>query len=122
MAGNHPVTASATPRFIEIDPDEPLNQSDYKFREEVWKNLLTMLYRWQLLVLRRLREGWDVIVKAGTGFGKSMIFQSMMFSRPGGIVMVVVPTIAIMKDQVRDRTCTTHLIDGQNERTGHLSD
>lgn len=87
-------------RFVDIDPDESLLDSDIEFVELIKRELLETLYRWQILVLRRLRQGYDVMIKAATGAGKSMVFQSMMFSRKDGIVLVVAPTLAIMNDQV----------------------
>jgi superfamily II DNA helicase RecQ len=39
-------------------------------------------------------------VIAGTGSGKSLIFQLLCFARPGGVVLVVTPVKALMYDQV----------------------
>jgi len=92
-------------RFIDIDPDEPLTDDDLTFRELIEKELLKTLYHWQSLTIRRLRNGYDVTVRAATGFGKSLLFQAMMFSKEGGVVLVSVPTLGVMSEQVSSALC-----------------
>jgi len=42
----------------------------------------------------------DVIVMAGTGSGKSLVFQGIPKAIDGGIMLVISSTIALMHDQV----------------------
>ena len=42
----------------------------------------------------------DLIVKAAPGSGKSLIFLIMCLVHPGAIVLVIMPLLAIMNDQV----------------------
>jgi superfamily II DNA helicase RecQ len=55
---------------------------------------------WQALAMQALLHQKDVMVKAGTSQGKSLVFQSMVFSKPNAIVMVISPLIALMGEQV----------------------
>lgn len=60
---------------------------------------------WQLRVVLRLLEGHDVIVIAGTGAGKSLIFGMLAIASAlldfDGVVLVVCPLKALQMDQVR---------------------
>src|SRR5438876_326083 len=57
-------------------------------------------YPWQITAMEKICQGKDLIVLAPTGRGKSLIFQGMIFSRPGAIVLVISPLKAIMTEQV----------------------
>ncbi|HEU0046040.1 MAG TPA: DEAD/DEAH box helicase [Nitrososphaera sp.] len=46
----------------------------------------------------------DLIVKAAPGSGKSLIFLIMCLLRPEAIVLVIMPLLAIMNDQVMVRS------------------
>lgn len=46
-------------------------------------------------------DGSDVAVSVGTSAGKSFPYQAIPVINPDAIVLVVSPTIALMKDQVR---------------------
>jgi len=58
------------------------------------------LYNWQLKAVDTSLNGRDVFVIKSTGGGKSLTFQSLCLKHPRAIVLVVVPTNAIMRDQV----------------------
>lgn len=61
---------------------------------------------WQLELLSRLLRGFDSILCAGTGYGKSLIFEGLaVLSGPKKLVIVVSPLKALEKDQV----CTLRL-------------
>ncbi len=40
----------------------------------------------------------NVMVSAGTGVGKSLIYQMVPLMNPGAIVLTITPTIVLMKD------------------------
>jgi len=56
---------------------------------------------WQRNVFLQLLAGLDVLVSAGTGSGKSLLFQGMclLFSRAS--VLVISPLKALMEHQVK---------------------
>ena len=42
----------------------------------------------------------DIVVSAGTGSGKSLLYTLIPLIKPRAIVLVLLPTIALMNDQV----------------------
>lgn len=59
-------------------------------------------YPWQLTAVKNiLANQRDVIVIAGTGSGKSLIFQILQFAADDAIVLVVSPLVALMDNQVK---------------------
>jgi superfamily II DNA helicase RecQ len=48
----------------------------------------------------QLRKGRDIMVKAETGSGKSLVYQSTTQSRPNAIVLVICPLVSLMEEQV----------------------
>jgi superfamily II DNA helicase RecQ len=69
-----------------------LNQTKHHFHRD--------LYPWQIIAIKNiLIHQRDTIVIAGTGSGKSLIFQSLQFATPDAIVLVVSPLIALMENQ-----------------------
>jgi superfamily II DNA helicase RecQ len=59
------------------------------------------LREWQKGAIYCLMNKYDLLVKAGTGTGKTWVFWSMALSRPKAIVLVIAPLKAIMKSHVR---------------------
>jgi superfamily II DNA helicase RecQ len=59
------------------------------------------LRAWQKGAIYCLMNKYDLLVKAGTGTGKTWVFWSMALSRPKAIVLVIAPLKAIMKSHVR---------------------
>ena len=58
---------------------------------------------WQAAVIMDIVYGKkDVMVSAGTGAGKSLIYQAVPLMNPGAIVLTITPTIALMEDQERE--------------------
>lgn len=47
-----------------------------------------------------VENGLDTVVVAGTGSGKSVLFQSIPIAVKDGIVLVISPTLALMADQI----------------------
>jgi superfamily II DNA helicase RecQ len=56
---------------------------------------------WQLQAWNELLAGEDIVVRAGTGSGKSLIFQGIALSKPHAICLVISPLISLMTDQVK---------------------
>lgn len=57
-------------------------------------------YRWQVNVISDVFHGADIVVIAGTRSGKSLCFQAIPLVKYGAIVLVILPTIALMENQV----------------------
>jgi ATP-dependent helicase YprA (DUF1998 family) len=98
------VSQLATPRpsarFIKIDADEAISGDTEQFCSKVNDRFKVKVRRWQAQAIQAVLEGRDVVVRAGTGSGKSLIFQALTLWRPGATVLVIVPTLAIMQNQV----------------------
>ena len=58
-------------------------------------------FLWQQDAFKHALDGRDVVVSAGTGSGKSLIFQGLCFAAPQGIVLVICPLKAIIMEQVK---------------------
>jgi len=59
------------------------------------------LYDWQARAVSSLLNKRDLFVKAGTGSGKSKVFQTMTEAKENGVVLILVPLKSLMGDQVR---------------------
>jgi superfamily II DNA helicase RecQ len=71
-----------------------LDQTKYYFHHDP--------YPWQFTAVKNILAGQrDVIVIAGTGSGKSLIFQILQFAADDAIVLVVSPLVALMDNQVK---------------------
>lgn len=55
---------------------------------------------WQAELIRRLRQGYDSVMIAGTGYGKSVIFEGLAALNKGKSVIVICPLKALERDQV----------------------
>ncbi len=55
---------------------------------------------WQAQVIHRLRQRYDSILIAGTGYGKSLIFQGLAALDKKRMVIVISPLKALERDQV----------------------
>lgn len=56
---------------------------------------------WQIHLIRRILQGYDSIFCAGTGYGKSLIFEALaVLGGPGKVVLVISPLKALERDQV----------------------
>ncbi len=57
---------------------------------------------WQLELISRVLRGFDTIVCAGTGYGKSLIFEGLaVLGGKNAAVIVISPLKALEQDQVR---------------------
>ena len=109
MKRPHAVRARSASRkivkYTDLNIFQPLNQDMSKFIDEVTQNLGVRPHNWQAVVIQEILNGNDVLVKAGTGSGKSLCYQALAFSKTKGkegkaTVLVIAPTIALMEDQV----------------------
>ena len=56
---------------------------------------------WQVHLIRRILQGYDSIFCAGTGYGKSLVFEALsVLGGPGKLVLVISPLKALERDQV----------------------
>lgn len=44
----------------------------------------------------------DIIINAGTEIDKSLIYQMMLLINPKAIVLTIIPTIILIKDQEKE--------------------
>lgn len=51
--------------------------------------------------VEKLRNGDDVLIRAGKDSDKTLIYQAMAQSKPGAIVLVISDSQDMMKDHVR---------------------
>jgi superfamily II DNA helicase RecQ len=91
-------------RFIDANIGEEMPEGMAEVVSEVEKIFKIQMAVWQAVVLQALMAGRDVLVRAGTGAGKSLIYQAMAVAikerRGKGIVLVIQPILALMEDQV----------------------
>ncbi len=64
----------------------------------------------QLLAVKQLIKGNDVLAVLPTGFGKSRIYQAFttfknVESKHGTLVLVISPLVSLIKDQLNDLKC-----------------
>jgi ATP-dependent helicase YprA (DUF1998 family) len=55
---------------------------------------------WQAHTIHRIHQGYDVIFVAGTGYGKSLIFQGLAALDKKKTIIVISPLKALERDQV----------------------
>jgi superfamily II RNA helicase len=73
---------------------------DVKSRTHQRLGLRFDLDDWQGELIRHLREGYNSIMVAGTGYGKSVIFEGLAVLNKAKIVIVICPLKALERDQV----------------------
>jgi ATP-dependent helicase YprA (DUF1998 family) len=99
-----PATMTEKKRFIDANIGEEMPEGMAEVVSEVEKIFKIQMAVWQAVVLQALMAGRDVLVRAGTGAGKSLIYQAMAVAikerRGKGIVLVIQPILALMEDQV----------------------
>ena len=72
------------------------------FKTDVGSGDERILHREQGAVLKELLNGKDVVLSAPTSFGKSFIIDALISAKNPQIVVIIVPTIALM-DEARRR-------------------
>jgi hypothetical protein len=65
---------------------------------------------WQVHLIHRILQGYDSIFCAGTGYGKSLIFEGLaVLGGKGKLVIVISPLKALERDQVHLFTHSIYL-------------
>lgn len=72
------------------------------YKTDIGAGDIKVLHREQGAVLRELLSGKDVVLSAPTSFGKSFIIDALIAAHEPNIVVIIVPTIALM-DEARRR-------------------
>ena len=103
-----------THKFISINSKMP-NQSQRRRIDPqsavvaITEGAISVLNRtpfsYQIKAWNAIFRAEDVIVIAGTGSGKSLIFQALHFAKSGGFTLVISPLKSLMADQVFDPYC-----------------
>ena len=94
-------TKTSRQRFVRAHVDNPLGEQYLRFVPTVQLRFKTTPYDWQGHAIQAVMHKRDVIVRAGTGSGKSLIFQAAALFHPKAIVLVFSPLLGLMDDQVR---------------------
>jgi len=82
---------------------KPVKRSIQALREEL-KRILKLSFtpeEWQAHLIQRVQQGYDSIFCAGTGYGKSLVFEGI--AALGGkrkVTIVISPLKSLQKDQV----------------------
>ena len=87
-------------RFVDAELDKPWSDEMKALAEKIMEKWETRPRTWQGQVMDCVIQGRDVLVRAGTGAGKSLCFQALALLRPGAIVLVVSPLVGLMENQV----------------------
>ena|SRR5947207_13030321 len=87
-------------RFVDADLTSQLNPEGAELECELSKMFKHKPYHWQIRAIQSLFLRHDVLVKAGTGAGKSFIFEVMAKCRSDAIVLVISPLLALMENMV----------------------
>jgi superfamily II DNA helicase RecQ len=74
--------------------------------QEELKRILKLSFtpdEWQAYLIQRVQDGYDSIFCAGTGYGKSIIFEGIAaLGGPRKVTIVISPLKALQKDQVSE--------------------
>jgi ATP-dependent helicase YprA (DUF1998 family) len=82
---------------------KPANLSFTQIKEKLVEKLKLTFPpdEWQLHLISRIRQGYDSVFCAGTGYGKSLIFEGLAaLGGKGRVVIVISPLKALERDQV----------------------
>jgi superfamily II DNA helicase RecQ len=93
------------PAFIDADLDSPLSDNFEALRPKILERFRVpeSLYPWQSHAIDKILGGDDILISAGTGWGKSLVFQSLALAKPDAVVLVIAPLNALMETQVQSQ-------------------
>ena len=80
-----------------------------KLAEDIEKVFRYKPKRWQGNCIDTVLKGKDILVRAGTGSGKSLIYQALCLVKSMSIVLVIAPINALMENQVYTPICNPEL-------------
>jgi superfamily II DNA helicase RecQ len=94
--------ALGQPPFIDADLDSPPSAEFESLRASIVDHFRIPdgLHPWQAHAIDKVLHGHDIMVSAGTGSGKSLVFQALAVTRPNAVVLVIAPLNALMETQV----------------------
>lgn len=87
-------------RFIDAELDKPWSDEMKALAEKITEKWKNRPRTWQGQAMDCVIKGRDVMVRAGTGAGKSLCFQALALLRPGATVLVISPLVGLMENQV----------------------
>jgi superfamily II DNA helicase RecQ len=91
------------PAFIDADLDSPVSEKLNRLLPHILERFRRPdgLHPWQAHAIDKLLGGDDILISAGTGSGKSLVFQSLALAKPDAVlVLVIAPLNALMETQV----------------------
>lgn len=96
-------TKSTNTRFIRADTFyRALTSVTIALCETIKDELLPSgddVREWQAFAMQDILEDRDVVVKQSTGADKSLLYQGLTKSKSSAIVLMIMPTLALMMDQ-----------------------
>jgi superfamily II DNA helicase RecQ len=78
----------------------PWDDEFVRFAPTIQRRFNRFPYDWQGHAISATMKKRDLMVRAGTGSGKSLIYQAAALFHPHAIVLVVSPLLGLMEDQV----------------------
>ena len=115
---------SVPQRLVHLDQSSAMEQDEVTRAVVEKANVLLQiqLRDWQIRAMRSLLQGRDLFVKAGTGSGKSAVFQSMIAAKENGIVLVIAPIKSLINDQVLIIMSSSNHIGQYNQKPRYICD
>jgi len=94
-------------RFVDANLDEPLTEGTRALVDAIQSTFNLIPRDWQVQAMQAVLKGRDVMIRAGIGSGKSLIFQGLSLKSDKAIVLVVAPLNGLMDNQVHDTPSIT---------------
>jgi len=87
-------------RWVDVPIDNPLTEIMKRRAEDILRVFGYKPRDWQSHAIQATYDGHDLLVRAGTACGKSLVFQVMVLHHEGAIVLVIAPINGLMEEQV----------------------